>query len=411
MIFAPVLAGLAFALCYLAMALGRLPGLALDRTGVAFCAAVAVVLGGALPLPAVAAAIDFPTLFILFGLMIVSAQFAIGGGYARAAAAIAAAADSPTALLALTVLAGGLLSAVLVNDVVVFAMTPLLCRGLSARGLDARPYLIALAGASNAGSAATLIGNPQNIVIGEAGRLPFGEFVAVCGPPALLALLIVFVTVRLVFSRQLRRPVAVAAASLPAMDTLLTLKGTVATLGLIALYLAGAPRDLVTLAAAALLLVSRRVATARQLAEVDWSLLLLFACLFVLNGAVAHTGLASGAVLWLKDAGLGLDRLAVLGPLSLVLSNTIGNVPAVIMILALWPELSPATLHGLALLSTLAGNLFLVGSIANIIVAQRAVGEGVRLSFADHARAGVPMTLASMAAAMLWLAATGVLSW
>ena len=140
-----------------------------------------------------------------------------------------------------------------------------------------------------------------------------------------------------------------------------------------------------------------------MLVAVDWPLILLFTGLFIVNDALAATGATRDVFAWLAAHGLVPDRVSLLAPLALVFSNTIGNVPAVIMLLAIWPNAPEGALYGLALLSTLAGNLFLVGSIANLIVAERAAASGVRFGFADHLRAGVPMTLASVVAAALWL--------
>src|SRR5918996_2014626 len=167
------------------MAIGRWPGLKVDRTGIALLGAILLYGTGALDGAAVLAAIDFPTLVVLFGLMILSAQFAACGFYDWCSARITTAQMSPAMLLALTVAAAGSLAAVLANDVVVFAMTPILCAGLSQRGLDPRPFVIALAGGANAGSAATVIGNPQNILIGEVGEVDFLRFLITCAPPAL----------------------------------------------------------------------------------------------------------------------------------------------------------------------------------------------------------------------------------
>jgi len=400
-----------FVVAYLGLALGRLPGLALDRSGIAVVAAVALVALGALPPERVADAVHAPTLVLLFGLMILSARFAAAGAYDALAARIAAAAGSPTRLLLLVVASAGALSAVLVNDIVVFVMTPLLVRGLVARGLDPRPFLAALAGAANAGSAATLIGNPQNIVIGESGGLDFLGFARVCAPPALLALAIVALTVRLVWARALTATPAPAPVLAVVHDRRQTGKAGVALALLLALFAAGAPRALAALAIAALLLLSRRFASRDMLAAVDWPLLLLFAGLFVLNQALADTGLTRAALDALDATGLGIDRLAVLLPGAVVASNTIGNVPAVMVLLAAEPVWPPAVLQALALTTTLAGNFFLVGSIANLIVAERAAREGVRFGFADHARAGVPMTLASLAVAALWLWGLGRIGW
>ena len=405
-----------FVLTYLGMALGRMPGLKIDRSGIALVAAIVLAAGGAITPERAVEAVHFPTILLLFALMIVSARFAAAGFYDAVADRIARVDGRPTRLLAgIVVLAGGL-SAVLVNDVVVFVMTPLLCAGFARNGRDPRPYLFALAGASNAGSAATLIGNPQNIVIGQVGGLDFWRFFAVCLVPAALTLIAVFAAVRIVWRKQLA-PIAVAlpasqaGRAAVAVDRGQTIKATLATLALLALFATPIPRELSALAVAALLLTSRRFASREMLTSVDWPLLLLFVGLFVVNDAFAATGLAGQGLDWLAQRGWLPDRLTILAPLALVASNTIGNVPAVVMLLAIWPEIGEGALYALALLTTLAGNFFLVGSIANLIVAERAAMMGVRLSFADHARAGVPMTLLSMAVAMAWLGWGGWLRW
>jgi Na+/H+ antiporter NhaD/arsenite permease-like protein len=405
-----------FALTYLGMALGRAPGLRIDRTGIALIAVTLLLAAGAVEVETMGAAIDLPTLVLLFALMIVSAQFAAAGLYDLAARAVIGARLGPSGLLALTVVIGGGLSAVLANDIVVYALTPLLCRGLRGRGLDPRPFLIALAAASNAGSAATLIGNPQNILIGQRGGLDFWRFAAVCTPPALFALLVVFVVVRLVWREVLVRPPAPAnpTASDPidgTADRWQIAKGTVATMLLVVLFTTPVPREVGALAIAAMLLASRRLASRAMIGAVDWHLLLLFACLFIVTGAFADTGLARSSLDVLAARGLWPDRLAVLAPLALVASNGIGNVPAVILLMAIWPAPPVGALYGLALLSTLAGNLLLVGSLANIIVAERARAVGVTIGFVDFARAGIPIALVSMLAATLWLGWTGLMPW
>ncbi len=401
-----------FAATYVGMALGRVPGLTLDRTGIALLALAALLASGVMDVAAFGAAIDAPTLILLFALMIVSAQFAGAGFYDRCAAAITRAQVSPAVLLALTVAVGGGLSAVLANDIVVFAMTPLLCIGIQGRGLDPRPFLIGLAGASNAGSAATLIGNPQNILIGQVGGLDFWHFIAVCGVPALVALVLVYAVTRVMWRNALAAPGMPAADAAPVpVDRRQVGKGALAVVALVILFATPVPREVAALGIAALLLVSRRMESRAMLRSVDWNLLLLFLCLFAVTAALAGTGLAGDALGWAAQRGFSLDRLSVLTPVTLLLSNTIGNVPAVILITAIWPAAPQGAYYALALLSTLAGNLLIVGSIANLIVAERAQASGVRLGFMDFARAGIPMTLLSMAVAVLWLWAFGWLPW
>lgn len=397
-----------FILTYVGMALGRFPGLRIDRTGIAVVATVLLLGSGALTSQQLVEAIDFPTLFILFGLMILSAQYAASGFYDWCALRIAGAARSPARLLAATVAVGGGLSAVLANDVVAFAMTPMLCVGLRARGLDPRPYLIALAGAANAGSAATVIGNPQNILIAQVGRLDFWHFLGACGIPALVALGIVYAVVWAVWRRRLCLPATdgrpVEGAPLERWQLG---KAVAATVVLLALFAAPLPQETGVLLVAGAILVSRRLASRDMLGMVDWHLLVLFAGLFAVNRALGLTGIPDELVRQLSAAGWWPDRLAVLAPLALASSNSIGNVPAVVLLLAAWPGPPEGALYGLAVLSTLAGNLLIPGSLCNIIVAERAAAAGVTLGLREHARCGVPMTLLSMAFAALWLWAGG----
>jgi len=396
-----------FVFTYIGMALGRLPGLRVDRTGIAMIAAVVLVAAGAVPAGEIAGAIHFPTLLLMGGLMILSARVGAAGFYDAAAAWIARQAGRPLRLLALTIAVGGVLSALLINDIVVFAMTPLLCAGLAARKLDPRPFLFGLAAASNAGSVATLIGNPQNILIGQAGRLGFWTYLAHAIVPAIVGLAITFGCIALVWRSSLAAKAEEALVVAPAFDRRQTGICATALLVLLVLFTTALPREMSALLVAAFLIVSRTVPSRQLLDDIDLPLLILFASLFIVNDAFARTGLAEQGLRALASHGLLPDRVSSLAPIALLLSNTIGNVPAVVMILTVWKNIPEGVLVGLAILSTLAGNLVLVGSLANLIVAERAAIAGVRLSFRDHAKAGVPITLLSMIFAGLWLWAGG----
>jgi Na+/H+ antiporter NhaD/arsenite permease-like protein len=398
-----------FVLTYMGMALGRVPGLKMDRSGIALIAAVILVTIEAIPSGEIADAIHFPTLLLMGGLMILSARVGAAGFYEAAAAWIARQAGQPLRLLALTIAIGGALSALLVNDIVVFAMTPLLCAGLSARKLDPRPFLFALAAASNVGSAATLIGNPQNILIGQVGRLGFWSYSAIAILPAMVGLGIVFLCVSAAWRSSLAAEARDGALVAPALDRQQAGFCAAALAALLILFTTPLPREISALLVAACLVVSRTLPSRQLLDEIDLPLLILFASLFVVNDAFGRTGLAADALQALVSHGLLPDRVSLLAPISLLLSNTIGNVPAVVMILQVWRGVPEGTLVGIAILSTLAGNLLLVGSLANLIVAERAAMVGVQLSFRDHAKAGVPIALVSMLFAGLWLWATGLM--
>ncbi len=401
-----------FLLTYLGMAFGSVRGLKLDRTGIALLAVVVLLVSGKVGVKAMGSSIDVPTLLLLFALMIVSAQFQLAGVYGTVAAKVAAASGSPRRLLALVIVVAGGLSAVLANDVVCFAMTPIIAEGIRQRGLDPRPYLLGLVGAANAGSAATLIGNPQNILIGQVGGLDFWSFLAACAVPAALSLVVVYATLCLMWKRELAAtPAATDTGERPHLNHWQAAKGIGALIGLLLLFAAPLPREVGAMVIAGLLLASRRMSSREMIGTVDWHLLLLFACLFVVTGAFANTELARQWMESLAEHGLFPDNLRAMLPLALAASNSIGNVPAVMLILAVWPTPDAGALTGLALLSTLAGNFLLVGSMANIIVAERAAAAGARLSFGDFARAGIPMTLATMTIATLWLRAGGWMAW
>jgi Na+/H+ antiporter NhaD/arsenite permease-like protein len=409
---------LVFILTYVGMAAGRLPWLQVDRTGIALLGVILLLATEAMTLDDVGANIDMPTLVLLFSLMIISAQFAAAGFYDKCARWITETPGPPIVILALTVAICGALAAVLANDIVIFALVPLLIAGVQARGLDPRPFVIALAAATNAGSAATFIGNPQNILIGEIGNLSFATFLVACGVPAIVALLIVFAVIWVIWHDRMTGTVAAATAisDVPVVpthppDRNQTIKGVIATLALLALFTTALPREIGALVIAALLLANRKFTSRTMIAAVDWPLLLLFACLFGVTGALADTGIPWAGISQLQEWGLMPDSLLILTPLTLLMSNTIGNVPSVILLMQIWPNPPKGALYGLALLSSLAGNLLLVGSLANIMVVERAAAFGVRLSFAEHAKVGVPVTLLSMAFAVLWLAYMDWLPW
>lgn len=401
-----------FAVTYAGMALGRVPGLKLDRTGIALIAAVVLMASGQVAVEDAGAAIDMPTLLLLFALMLISAQFQEAGLYRVVAGRVAVSAGSAHRLLALVIVSAGLLSAVLANDIVVFAMAPMLVDGVKGRGMDPRPYLLGLAGGANAGSAITIIGNPQNILIGQVGGLDFWHFILVCAVPALVSMVLVHLSIRWVWRRQLAVPPVPAAEGLvPPLDRWQTVKGVAAVVALLALFATDLPREVGALAVAAPLLLSRRLASRDMIGAVDWHLLLLFACLFVVTDSFAASPWAATGVEWLAERQWLPDRVSVMAPLLTLASNTIGNVPAVMVILSMWPIEGGGPLYGLALLSTLAGNLLLVGSLANIIVAERAAAHGVRLGFVDFAKAGIPMTVGSLAVASAWLLLGGWMGW
>jgi Na+/H+ antiporter NhaD/arsenite permease-like protein len=391
-----------FALVYLGMFLGEFPGLALDRTGIALLGAITLIATDRLTLQAAWAAIDVPTIALLLGLMVVSAQFRLGGFYAAVTRRLGAAEHSPGALLALVIVTAGGLSAVLANDIVCLAMAPSLIEFCSRRGLAPVPYLLALACASNVGSAGTLIGNPQNMLIGEVLDLSFARYLWDGGVPAIIGLGIVWLVINAVYRGRWRSDLSVRQADAPPFDRWQTQKGIVVVALVIAAFLFTSwPREIVALAAAGALLVSRRMASREMLGQVDWHLLILFAGLFVVNAAMTQSGMMNRLFVMFRESGLDLAHPAALFGVTTVLSNLVSNVPAVMLLLpAASYELAGPIL---ALASTLAGNLLIVGSIANLIVIDQARRLDVTIDWRAHMRVGAPVTLGTLAVAAIWL--------
>lgn len=392
-----------FLIVYVGMVLGRIPGLALDRAGLALVGAIALLAFGRFTLVEAVDAIDPSTLVLLFGLMLVSAQLRLGGFYSEVTRRVAGANVGPGLLLAIVVATAGILSALLVNDIAVLAMTPLLLEICIRRGLDPMPFLLALAAGANVGSAATLIGNPQNALIGQTLDLSFARFLLDAGVPAVLGLVAVWWIVRAMTAGRWERQLPATQVDAPAFDRWQTARGLIVLVVLVATFLIGRwPRELLALGAGgALLLLNRRTDSRRILTLVDWQLLVLFAGLFVVNAALLASRTFGNVTSGLEESGVHLERPGVLFGVTVALSNVVSNVPAVMLLLpfAKHPLAGPV----LALASTLAGNLLIVGSIANIIVVDQAGRLGFRITWRDHARIGVPITVVTLAIAAGWL--------
>jgi Na+/H+ antiporter NhaD/arsenite permease-like protein len=398
-----------FLIVYLGMILGGLPFVQLDRTGVALLGAIAMISFDALTLPEAAKAVHLPTLVLLFSFMVLSAQMRLGGFYGWVTRGLVALDLSPPRLLGAMMLVVAGLSAVFSNDIVCLAVAPILVDACTRRQLAPLPFLLGLACAANIGSAATLIGNPQNMLIGQTLSLSFAGYAALAALPVLLglaatwALLVAATRGRwIVADASPGAPVADDAQGEP-LDRWQTTKGlAVATAIVLAFLFTSWPREVVALTGAGVLLMSRRLHSSKMLGLVDWELLVLFMGLFVVNHTLAQTGLPARLVAASAAAGVPLDHPSVLFGATFLLSNIVSNVPAVMLLLPVAQHPLDGPL--LALASTLAGNLFIVGSIANIIVVDAAARRGVAIGWREHARIGAPVTLATLAIAAGWLA-------
>jgi Na+/H+ antiporter NhaD and related arsenite permeases len=392
----------AFVFVYAGLILGGIPGLRIDRAGIAVLGAIFLLATEAISERDALLSIDFPTLALLFGLMIVAAQFQLGGFYAAATERLGAIRHRPAVLLAMVVTFAGGLSALLSNDVVCVAIAPPLLALCGRHRMNPVPFLLALACAANVGSAATLIGNPQNILIAQSLDLSFVRYLLVAIVPTVLGLAATWAVLAWTYRNDWEGPERATTEESPPFNPWQTAKGFAILAAIVVVFIGGFwPRELVALAGGAVLLVSRRFHSRRILGMVDWPLLLLFISLFIVNDAFERTGGSAEAVAALTARGLNPANPAVLFAGSAILSNIVSNVPAVMLLLPF--AKTPESGIVMAIASTLAGNLLVVGSVANIIVIETGRRAGVPISFRTHARIGIPVTLATLAIAAAWL--------
>ncbi len=399
-----LIALVAFVGTYLGLALGRLPFFRVDRTGVAIIGGALVVVTGVLPWEKAVAAVDAHTLVLLFGMMIVAAYLRLSGFFRLVTYAAVRRAHTPIGLLALVVVAAGVLSALFVNDVVCVVMAPIVLDLVRQLRLPPVPYLIALATAANVGSVATLTGNPQNMLVGSFSGISYRAFLVREAPVAIIGLGLVFGVIWLVYRRQL--PDALPPTDLEdrfAVHYPLMIKTIAAVAVMLVAFLAGVPIALVAIGGAAYTLLTRRVNPEKVYREIDWGLLVLFTGLFVVIGAVEQTGLAAEALGWASAAGL--HRPLVLTVVTAVLSNLVSNVPAVLFFKSVIPAFGEPVRAWLllAMTSTLAGNLTILGSVANLIVVEQARGAGIPVGFLEYSKVGVPITVLTLLVGWLLL--------
>ncbi|OCQ97703.1 anion transporter [Nostoc sp. MBR 210] len=392
-----VLRYLVILLTYIGLGLGYLPGLRMNRATIALVGAAFLMALGLLDLSAAWSAIDYKTLVFLFGMMIISANLAASGFFQLAVDYTIRYVHSPFGLLIVLTFGSGFLSALFLNDTIALILTPLVVGITQLLSLNPVPYLLALAGATNLGSVATLSGNPQNILIGSFSGISYLDFAKALTPLALIGLVIQVGWLWWLYPevRSLRPYLKVGLPRYRTFKPLLA-KSLLITTGLLIAFLLGIPTAEATLIAAGLLLVTRRIKPARILQKVDWDLLLMFCGLFILTEGVQKLG----ALEWFSP--FVHTPWSILG-VTVLLSNLVSNVPAVLLLHHLIPHPDKQTWLLLAAASTLAGNLTLLGSVANLIVAEAVAKKGYRLTFGEHLRFGLPLTVVTLALTYFWI--------
>ncbi|BAU11565.1 arsenical pump membrane protein [Leptolyngbya sp. NIES-3755] len=384
-------------IAYFGLALGYLPGLRMTRASIALVSAGLLIALKVLTLQQAWDAIDSQTIVFLLSSMIVNASLAQAGFFQIAIARLLSLTRSPFGLMVMLTVGSGILSAVVLNDTIALIFTPLILDLTSTLGLNPIPYLLAMAGATNLGSVATLSGNPQNILIGSFSKISYLDFARSLLPIAIAGLIIQIGLIWLLYP-EVRSTTPLEAFSLPKPRIYkpLLIKTVVITAALFIAFILGFPLAESALFAASLLLISRRIKPDRLLQPIDWNLLMMFSGLFILTKATQQLNLTAP----LTNA---IDTPEKLIGITAILSNLVSNVPAVLLIHPLIQQSDTQSWLRLAASSTLAGNLTFFGSVANLIMIEAANRLGYRLSFFEHLRFGVPLTLITLLLTYLWI--------
>ncbi len=398
-----------FVITYVLISARRLSVLRIDRPAAALLGAVACVLFGQIGPDEAILAVDGRTLLLLFGMMGMGACLDADGFFARAVERLGRRFPDPRHLLAAIVWGAGLLAALLTNDAVCVLGTPVVVGLIRARDLPPLPFLLGLATAANTGSAATLVGNPQNMLCANLGQLAYLDHLVLVGPIALVALAVNHGLLRLLFRAPLRaaaKPASRHNHSLPLIDRQ-TLPTLLIVLGSAILYAFGFDLAWTATAGALVAMLIRRHPPGELWLRVDWSVLLFFAGLFVVVSTLVESGAPAALFdrmpLWTDDLPALWAWARVVG-IGMVGSNLVSNVPYILIVAEPIAALPEPTLgwEMLAMSSTFAGNLTLFGSVANVIVAEKSREVG-GVGFFDYLRVGVPLTLISTAIGVVWL--------
>ncbi|MGB9745793.1 MAG: SLC13 family permease [Bacteroidales bacterium] len=400
-----------FILTYIGIIFTRLPKINIDRPSAAFFGAVAMILTGILPFDEAIRAIDFNTIALLLGMMIIITTLQLDGFFSLIASKTISWSKTQGRLLVIVVFVTGIASAFLVNDAVVLLFTPVIIAICRSSQVNPVPYLIAEILASNAGSVMTITGNPQNMLIGMNSGIPYGTFLLKLLPVSLLSMVVIVLVMRLLYPASFRNKVPMYFNGNDFAYQYASMKFSVPIfLGVVVLFFFSRPLHLsipvIALTGGSLVLIFGKIRPSKVVKSIDWVLLLFFASLFIVVEGAVKTGLMD-PFLQRKVFEPDLKGIAALHGLSLLLSQIVSNVPYTVMMLPvmksgmandiLWLSLASA--------STLAGNATIIGAMANLIVIESASRERVSISFREFFKAGIITTLLTLvfSALILWI--------
>ncbi len=401
---------LIFVFTYVGIIFTRLPGINVDRPSAAFFGAVAMVVFGVLDLGEAVQAIDYNTIALLLGMMVIISTLQLDGFFSLIARKTLSWSRTPRRLLAIITFVTGFASAFLVNDAVVLLFTPVIIAICRTSRLNPIPYLMAEILASNTGSVMTITGNPQNMLIGMSSGIGYATFFYKLLPVSLLGMFLIVGVVRLLYRSHFRSGSVIYAGENHFSYRMTSMKFSVPIfLGVVVFFFLGKiialPIPVIALAGASLILIFGKVRPSEVIKNVDWVLLLFFASLFIVVEGAVKAGLLD-FIIHSSVLTADMEGIVKLHGLSLFMSQIVSNVPYTVMMLPVLKPL-PGDILWLALASasTLAGNATIIGAMANLIVIESAEKEQVTIGFWEFFKTGMVVTLLSflLSAGILWL--------
>ncbi|WP_053006292.1 anion transporter [Desulfosporosinus acididurans] len=396
-----IISGLILTISMLVFALGKSPVFRVDRAGIAIIGAALTVGTGVMSFDRAVQAVDYRTIVLLFSMMIITSYLNMSGFFQLAGNQFLNRLHSKSQLMLMVILITGILSAFFINDIICLILTPIVIMITRQAKLNPTPYLLGVATASNIGSAATLIGNPQNILIGSLSHINFAWYMALAIPLTLLGLGLIYVMISWMYKVELSGQLPEVRPMIGVVHGYLVKKGLVVVFLILVGFLMGFDPALVASLGAAYLLITRRIKPNKIYSGIDFNLLVIFIGLFVIIGGVEHSGLLMLLINtpWMKS----IQSLWVFSILTVILSNIISNVPAVMLLKYLVPlHMGHIWWASLAVFSTFAGNLTLTGSIANLIVVELAKKEKVEINFVTYLKIGLPLTVIMASVALVY---------
>lgn len=389
---------------YIGIALGEFPSFRANRTTITLMGAGALLAAGQIAFNQIGSFLDLNTLTLLFGMMIINANLQLAGFFRLAGRTILRFTHTSRGLLALLIAVSGILSALFLNDTICLMLTPLVLDITLGAKRNPIPYLIALATASNVGSVALLTGNPQNMIIGIASKISYVHFAQALVPIALLGMGGIWLVIIWFYPNEFHSEhFDIGELHEPRIYRPLLYKSLFVTAGLLVGFIVGVPIAESALIAACVLLLTRRIHPDKIMSRVDWNLMVFFSALFIVSGSLETSGLTKGLY---DSVSKSLNGSSItLSAITVLLSNLISNVPAVLLLKPIIPHLSnpQAGWLTLAATSTLAGNLTLLGSVANLIVVEIAARRNVKVSFWEYTKPGFIITTISLVLGVTWI--------